>query len=228
MNKKQILIYFICVLLLIVFVIAKQQQVCFGRNKPVASTFSQWQQNGKPVFVKLISPQNVSLFEKLTLRSAGNEIFEGYVPKAIQEKFVIGQDIYIKPSSNSIIGSISEINNDISFDTGMFYIKAIFDKPVDASDWFVVYVHIGTLFDVICVPNTIIDQEDGQDILWVVVDKHACKRAVVIKKRNSYGAVIGQGLEKGDCAVMKGFTQLSDNDKVNILNNTDIKEIYND
>ena len=228
MNKKRIFIYSICVLLFIAFVIAKQQQVRFMRNKPIVSTFSQWQQNGKPVFVKRVLPKDVPLFEKLTLQPVSDGTFEGYVPKATQEKLLIGQDIYVESDSNSIIGSISEISNDISLDTGMFYIRAVFKKPVDVSDWLVVYAHIDTLFNVICVPNTIIDQEDGKYVLWVVDDGYARKRTVAIKRRNGYGAVITEGLETGDYVVTRGFTQLSDNDKVHILDSTDIKEIHND
>ena len=228
MNKKQILIYFICLLLFVALIIAKQQQVRFMRNKSIISTFSQWQKNGKPVFVKRVLPKNVPLFEKLTLRPVGNGTFDGYVPKAIREKLSIGQDVYLESGSSNIIGSISEISNDISLDTGMFYVKAEFTKPVDVSNWLVVYVHIDTLLNVICVSNTIIDQEDNQDILWVVVDGYARKRPVVIKSRNGYGAVIAEGLEIGDYVVTRGFTQLSDNDKVNILDSLDIKEIHND
>lgn len=228
MNKKQISIYFICVLLCIAFVIAKQQQVRFKRNEPIVSTFSQWQQNGKPVVAKRVLPKNVLLFEKLTLRLVDNGIFDGYVPKTTQEKLAIGQDIYVESGSNGIIGFISEISNDISLDTGMFYVKTEFTKPVDVSNWLVVYAHIDTLFNVICVPNTIVDQEDGQYILWVVVDGYARKRTVTIKRRDGYGAVIAEGLEAGDYVITRGFTRLSDNDKVNILDSTDIKEILND
>ena len=228
MNKKRILIYFICVLLFIVFVITKQQQVCFRRNKPIISTSSQWQQNGKPVFVKRVLLKDVPLFEKLTLRPVGNGIFEGYVPKATQEKLAIGQDIYVESGSNSIVGFISEISNDISLDTGMFYVKAVFKKPVDVSNWIVVYVHIDTLFNAICMPNAIIGHEDGQYILWVVVDGYARKRTVVIKRHDGYGAVIAEGLEEGDFVITRGFTQLFNNDKVNILNSRDIKETHND
>ena len=66
----------------------------------------------------------------MTLRPVGNEVFEGYVPKATQEKLAVGQDIYAESGSNNIIGSISEISNDISLDTGMFYVKAVFKKSI--------------------------------------------------------------------------------------------------
>ncbi len=220
MSKKQILIYFICLLLFVALIIVKQKQVRSLRNKPIISTFSEWRQNGKPVFIEHVLPRDVSLFEKLTLRQAGNEVFEGYVPKATQEKLAVGQDIYAESGSNNIIGSISEISNDISLDTGMFYVKAILKKTTDVSNWLVVYVHIDTLLNVICVPNTIIEQEDDRYILWVVADGYAHKRTVVIKRRDGYGAVIAEGLKAEDYVVMRGFTQLSDNDKV--------KEIHND
>ncbi len=220
MSKKQILIYFICLLLFVALIIAKQKQVRSLRNKPIISTFSEWQQNGKPVFVKKVLPEDIPLFEKLTLRSVDNRTFEGYVPKATQEKLAIGQDIYAESVSNNIIGSITEISNSISLDTGMFYVKAVFKKPTDVGNWLVVYVHIDTLPNVICVPNTIINKEDDKYILWVVADGYAHKRTVAIKRRDGYGAVIAEGLEAGDYVVMRGFTQLSDNDKV--------KEIRND
>ena len=228
MSKKRILIYFICLLLFVALIIVKQKQVRSSRNRPIISTFSEWQQNGKPVFVKRVLLKNVSLFEKLTLRPVGNEVFEGYVSKATQEKLAIGQDIYAESDSNNIIGSISEISKNISLDTGMFYVKAVFKKSVDVSNWLVVYVHINTLFNVICVPNTIIVQEDNQHVLWIVTDGYARKRTVAIKRHDGYGAVIAEGLEAGDYVVTRGFTQLSDNDKVNILDNTDFKEIRSD
>jgi len=227
-SKKRILIYFICLLLFVALIIVKQKQVRSSRNRPIISTFSEWQQNGKPVFVKRVLLKNVSLFEKLTLRPVGNEVFEGYVSKATQEKLAIGQDIYAESGSNNIIGSISEISKNISLDTGMFYVKAVFKKTTDVINWLVVYVHIDTLLNVICVPNTIIEQEYDRYILWVVADGYAHKRTVVIKRRDGYGAVIAEGLEAGDYVVMRGFTQLSDNDKVNILDNADFKEIRSD
>jgi len=208
-------------LLFVVFVIIRQRQVRFMRNRPIISTVSRWQENGKPVFVKRISRGDILLFEKLTLRPAGNKVFEGYVPKAIQEKLTIGQNIYAESGSGSIIGSISGVSRDISLDTGMYYVKAAFEKPVDASDWIVVYVHTDTLRNVICVSENIIDRQDEKMYVWKVEGARAIKQEVKTGQHNGYGIVIPEGLNAGDIVVYKGFTQLSENDLVNIVKSTD-------
>lgn len=221
MNKKRILVYFICLLLFVALIIAKQQQVRSMRNKPIISTFSQWRQNGKPVFVKRVFPHDVSLFTKLTLRPAGNEVFEGYVPKAIQEKLAAGQDIYAEPDDSSVIGSISGVSKGISLDTGMFCVQAIFKKSVDSGSWLVVYVNTGTLCDVICVLNDIIDRQNEKTYVWKVEEGRAIKQEIEIGQHNGYGAIVLEGLGAGDLIVYKGFTLLSENDSVNIIKNID-------
>ena len=221
MNKKRILVYFICILLFVVSVIARQKQVRFVRNESIVSTFPQWQQNGKPVFVKKVLQEDIPLFTKLTLRPGDNTVFEGYVPKAIQEKLAAGQDIYAEPEDSSIIGYISGVSRDISLNTGMFYVQAAFKKPVDFNGWQVVYVNTGILDNVICVSDDIIDRQDEKMYVWKVEEGRAIKQEIKIGQYNGYGTVVLEGLHAGDIVVYKGFTMLSENDSVTVVQNID-------
>lgn len=217
MNKKRILIYFICVLLFVVSVIVRQQQVRFMRNKPIVSTFSQWQRHGKPVVVKRIRPHDVSLFTKITLQPIDDKMLEGYVPKAIQTLLKVDQDVHIIYDDNKILGSINKVNEEISFDTGMFRVQVNFKESVVTQECVVAYVHTDILKDVICIPNSIIEREDGKMYVWKVENRHAVKQYIIIGKRDGYGAVVLKGLREGNIVVYKGFTQLCENDLVDVI-----------
>ena len=217
MNKKRILIYFICVLLFVVSVIVRQQQVRFMRNKPIVSTSSQWQRHGKPVAVKRVKPRDVSIFAKITLQPTGGKVFEGYVSKTIQALLEVDQDIHIRHNGNKLFGSISKVAEEISFDTGMFYVQAIFNEAVAIQECVVAYVHADILKGVICIPNDIIEREDGKMYVWKVENRHAVKQYLIIGKRDGYGAVVLKGLREGDIVVYKGFTQLYENDLVDVI-----------
>jgi multidrug efflux pump subunit AcrA (membrane-fusion protein) len=204
--------------LFIISIITKQHQARFIRNKPIVSSVSEWQKNGKPVFIKQILKEDVPLFTKLTLVPKDNNVFEGYAPKSIQEKLAAGQNIYTGPDSSDIIGSVSEVSADISLDTGMYYVKAVFEKPIEASNWLVVYVHIGTLRDIIRISDNIIDRQDEKNYVWKVVEGRAVKQEIKTGQHDGYGIVVLEGLRVGDFVVCEGFTDLSDNELVSIKN----------
>lgn len=221
MSKKRITVIFVLVILSAASIFMKQQDVRLRRNKIIASTFSEWRNNGKPVVVKEILPKDVYLFTKLTLRPLGEKTFEGYVPKIIWKKLAKGQDIYITPESANAVGHITEISRDISLDTGMFRVKAVFEEPVNSGNWQVVCVNTGILPDVICVPDNIIDRENGKAYIWKVEDGRAVRQPLEVGEDNGYGAVILEGLQEGELAVYEGFTRLSEGDLVDIIKDTD-------
>ena len=144
-------------------------------------------------------------------------MFEGYVPKAIQQKIAAGQDVYIKDNGYDIMGSVSGISDEISIDTGMFCAQVTFQEPLDSVKLIVAYVHTDTLRDVFCVPNAIIERQDEKTFIWKVEAGRALKQQIRIGERDGYGAVVLDGLDRGDLVVYKGFTQLLENDLVNII-----------
>jgi uncharacterized protein YlzI (FlbEa/FlbD family) len=171
--------------------------------------------------VKKAITEDIPLLIKLTLRPLDGATFEGYVPSIIQEKLSAGQSIYLEAEDNNAIGSIREVSKEIAFDTGMFHVQAIFEKPSDSNSWQVVYANTGILRNVICVPDNVIDRTNGKTYVWKVKEGHAIKQEIEIGQHNGYGAVVLTGLNEGDMVIYKGFTQLSENDPVNIVKNID-------
>ena len=217
MNKKRVLIYSIGIIVFVVLITIRQAQIRYARNQPIVSTYSQWQQNGKPVVVEGIRPQDTSLFTKITLQPIDDKTFEGYVPRAIQTFLRVDQDVHIIYNGNKILGSVNKVNEEISFDTGMYRVQVNFKEAVVTQEGVVAYVHTDTLEDVICIPNNIIEREDGKMYVWKVENRHAVKQYIIIGKRDGYGAVVLKGLREGDIIVYKGFTQLCENDLIDVI-----------
>ena len=221
MNKKRVLIYSIGIFVFVVLITIRQAQIRYARNQPIVSTYSQWQRNGKAVVVKKVLTEDVPLFTKLTLRPIDNVTSEGYVPKAIQEKLSAGQGIYIDPRGDGAIGSVSEVSREIALDTGMFRVQVVFEKSLDFNGWQVVYANTDILHNVICVSDNVVDRENGKPYVWKIEDGHVIRQEIEIGQHNGYGVVIRKGLNEGDIVVCEGFTQLSENDSVNVVSNID-------
>ncbi|MFA5089000.1 MAG: hypothetical protein WC552_08225 [Candidatus Omnitrophota bacterium] len=219
MNKKRIFLYALPVMAMFFFVIIKQNIVTAKRDKKTVSMFSERQERGKPVTVKTVEKQDVSIFTKITVVPVGGSEYEGYVPKVIREKFSVGQDVFVREDTSQAIGKVILVAEAIDLNTGMFRVAlSIPDADVAMKGRLVVYVQTGILPDAVCVSNDVLDRDGDHDVLWVAENGGARKRMVEIQERNGYGTIIRKGLQDGDLLIVQGFTQLSENEKVDILN----------
>ncbi len=226
MNKKRVLFYALCLVAIVIAVVVKQRRVIAKREKVIVSTFSEWEENGKPVLVKAVEKGDVRSFTKMTVVSVSGMRYEGYVPKTIQEKLAPGQEVFSAGEDTAAAGKVVGVADSLDINTGMFHIQAVFyDSGADLQDKMVVYVNTGIFPDEVCVPNEVLQKEGGIDSVWVAVDGRAQKRIVEVRERNGYGAIIHQGLEDGDLLIVQGFTQLSENDTLNILDDKASGEI---
>ena len=221
MGKKRIFIYFILIVIFIVLVLFRQNQVSLERSQPIINTYAIWKEKGKPVVVKPVMPGNVIMFVKITLETADGTSFEGYVSKERQKMLSEGQGVYADSKDNVPSGKITYVSDEIEFDTGMFEVKAVFTKPFAEKKRDVVYVNTGLLRDVICVSDTIIRKDGDMNFVWKIKEGRAVKQQIVIGCRNGYGVIIEKGLNEGDLIVYDGFMQLSQDDLVNIINSKD-------
>jgi len=226
MSKKRILIYLVSAFFIIFSIIFKQNVVTEKRNKKIVSTYSEWHESGKPVAVKTVVKGNAKLFTKITVVPVSGGEYEGYVPRNIKEKLSSGQDVVIKGDDAGTTGKVVFVADTINVDTGMFQVKLTFPGDFhETSGRPVVYIHTGSYSNVICVPNDVFDKKGDDYLLWVVEDGRAHQRIVQVRERNGYGAIIREGLKEGDWLIVQGFTQISENDKLNILNMTESGEI---
>lgn len=225
MNKKRILIYFSCVVAIIFLIVMKRGVITAKRNVKTKSTFSEWQEKGKPVVVERIIKRNVDLYTKITVVRSSENYYEGHVPETIQKKLHPGQSLYVEGEEKNIEGKIIEVGDEIDMDSGMFRVRLSFENGVDViNNIVIVFVNTGILSDVICLSNSVVNQEGDNYVLWVAEKGRALKKSVIIGQRNGYGLIIAQGLKVGEMVILEGFTQLLDNDKLNILNIAELKE----
>jgi len=228
MNKKRNWVYLFLVCASVLLIIGKQYAVVRGRDKIVVSTISEWKEKGKPVIVYKVEKRDVPIYTTITGKQVAEHLFEGYVSKEVHGQIKVGQEISFQTDGEKLKGVISMVADEISLDTGMYRVQTFFDELLDLNSWIVVSVRIGTLNDVICIPNEIIDKEDEDSFVWKAVDGKSVRQRVLIGQQDGYGVVVIQGLSEGDWIIVSGFSRLSDGDKINILRNISIEEIVND
>jgi multidrug efflux pump subunit AcrA (membrane-fusion protein) len=229
MKKKEFLLRVVigvgCIIVFTLLVFWRQHIVQTQRDQTIVSTISEWKTYGKPIVVENIAHEDMQVYEKITITPLSQTLFEGYVTKDIQEQLRPGQTVSVDTEQGKrVFGVISCVGQALNVDTGMFRVRAVFDHEVASSNHIVVaYVHTGTLKDVISIPNEIIADNDGEFFIWTVRDGHAYKQNILLGERNGYGAVVLQGLRDGDMVVTAGQTQLSDGDKVRIVDNKELE-----
>ncbi|MFA5259682.1 MAG: hypothetical protein WC450_00470 [Candidatus Omnitrophota bacterium] len=219
MSKKMLLFCLASVIVIVFATAMKQVAIKAQRSLKTISTFSEWQEKGKPVVVAKAVKSTVALYTKISVVQHSGNIYEAYIPRSIRVKLQPGQPFYIMEGGEKIQGTVAAVDEGLDINSGMFRVtlslkngnKTIQQQPVIA------YINTGSLSGVICVPNSAVDRQGDQNVLWIAKNDRAYKRHVVIKQRNGYGAIIDQGLQEGDIVILQGITPLRENDKLNIL-----------
>lgn len=193
------------------------------RSRPIVSFVSEWGRDGKPVTVEEIKIADTPVYTKLTVNNSSNKTASGFVTADIKDKLKQGQDVYF--TDNGIpCGTISIIGQELDINTGMFPVGVEFNIPVDTlGSISVVFARTSTLQKVLVVPNEILDISGDNYYLWKIENGKARKIKVKIGSRDSYGAVIAEGIQAGDLIVFSGQSRLKDNDPVNIINREALK-----
>ena len=137
-----------------------------------------------------------------------------------------GQSFYVKEKNKDVAGKIISVADEIDMETGLFRVGLSFTQEIKTfQKAIVVYVNTNMLTDAIRISNDILNKEGDDYVVWVAEAGRARKRIVTVKQRDGYGAIIEKGLKEGDVFIVQGFTQLLENDKLNVLNILASKEI---
>jgi hypothetical protein len=210
-----------CIIAFTILVFWRQQVIQTQRDRIIVSTIAEWEAYGKPVVVQDIAREDMRVYEKISLTPLSKTLFEGYVTKDFHEQLQTGQKVFADTEQGErVVGVINYVGQALNIDTGMFRVRAAFDREVALDSHIVVaYVHIKTLHDIISIPNEVVTELKGEFFVWAVRDGHAYKQTVFIGESNDYGSVVLQGLRDGDMVVIQGQTQLVHGDKVRIVDN---------
>ncbi|MBN1254849.1 MAG: hypothetical protein JXA50_06210 [Deltaproteobacteria bacterium] len=228
MKKRKFLLRVVigvgCIIAFTILVFWRQQVVQTQRDRTIVSTISEWEVHGKPVVVLDIAREDMRVYEKISLTPLSKTLYEGYVTKDFHEQLQAGQRVFADTEQGEkVVGVINYVGQTLNIDTGMFRVRAAFDREVGLNNHIVVaYVHIETLHDIISIPNEVVTEINGEFFVWTVRDGHAYKQNILIGESNDYGAVVLQGLHDGDMVVIQGQTQLVHGDKVRIVDNKEV------
>ncbi len=228
MNKKRTWGYIFFILLSFVLIVWKQHAVLYERDQVVLSSVGEWEKNGKPVVLYEVKKRDVPVNVKMTVSKTFEDIVEGYVSEDLRNKIKKGQEITFDIGNKKLTGAIAEISDEISFDTGMYKIQALFDDLTDLKGWVVAHVCVDYLKNAVCIPNEIVSKEDSKLFVWKIENEKAVKQEVDFKGRDGYGMEITKGLKEGDFVVVAGSSILLDGDKVNVLKKVSAKEMNDD
>lgn len=88
-------------------------------------------------------------------------------------------------------------------------VKVAFREPSDAA---------GAASRMLVVPKSALRSQDGHDVVWLVKNRRAERRAVAVTSVNGDEAVIGAGLAEGDQVVTDSPAGLADGVKVKVAN----------
>ncbi|HQP10838.1 MAG TPA: hypothetical protein PKV41_05585 [Candidatus Omnitrophota bacterium] len=223
MSRKLSLFCLASVVVIILAVVIKQSVIRAQRSIETISTFSEWQEKGKPVIVAQAAKNTVDLYTKISIVRSSANTYEAFIPRSIRMKLEPDQSFYINESGHKIHGKVTDVEEELDINSGMFRVQlSLEDGNKTDNQPVIAYINTGSIPDVICVPSSAVDRQGDQNILWIAENERAHKRSVVIKQRNGYGSIIDQGLQEGETVILQGITQLRENDKVNILSRSDI------
>lgn len=214
--KQRIVCYIVILAVFSLLVFIQQQRVIKERSKEIVSSYSQWQSEGLPVIVKKMQRQDVKEFRRLTLSIINNLNAVSFVSAEKRGKLKVGQEVFFSDKAESKAGIIKDISDKLDRDTGMFPINIKLEMPLEGKDN-LVYVHINTFEAVFALPLDILDIRYGSFYIWKIEQGRAVEQKVELASRDGYGAIIKNGVSKGDMIVFSGQSQLRVNDKVKIM-----------
>lgn len=230
MKNRKNLIYLSIGVVCILSVFIKQMAVTAGRNREISSVIAEWATKGKPVIIKEVVKEDVHIYVKITvtLTRISDGCYQAYVPRITQQRLQPGQLIFLNNTGLDPVGKVIEVSEDINVDTGMFPIKINLDvEAVSGKQKLIVYVDTKVIHDAICLPQDIVTFINGEYFVWKLRGGSAHKVPVVIGRQDGYGMIVEHGLQEGDRVVFQGHSQLSEGDKVNILESA-FQETEND
>jgi hypothetical protein len=219
--SKRGLLYIIFIVLFVLAVFLRQQVVIHNEKREITSVTALWKFEGKPVVVKKIIRDDIKSYTKVTVIKLSDKDYAAYVPKKIQEKIKVGQKIFKDDTGGNSMGVVSAVSQNIDVASGLFVVSMDFNNFND-TEYDVVYINTESFEDVICLPRDVIISENNEDFVWVVEDGKARKKNVTIESHNGYGSIIKEGLNEDDPVIFKGYTNIFDGDKLNII--TDLSE----
>ncbi len=216
MSKKSFLSYALCILLLAVFVLLKQQTITKKKQKEAISFYSSWKTEGRPVLVQKVQKNDLETTWKMTVSSESDNTYVGYVPKSIQKSISTDSSIFIHFQEKRIPATIFHIDSLPDLHSGMCSVKIKTQEKVgENNEKHLAEIATSGMKNVVLLPFDTLHTENGESFVWVIKEGKAHKKLVTLGERNNKG-ILANGIEEDELIVLNGSETLKENDPVKI------------
>ena len=201
-------------LLLAIYLQIKKIERHTGRQ--IASIYSEWTQNGKPVNVLRANKKTFRIYEKTTVKLSKEGTLEGFITRDLFQKIRIGQNFYLEQNSDNPIGSVAEISDATDINNGLYGITLKTTKKVSFANPGIIPVRINTrnIENIIYVPVRSVLKEGGSSYVWVADKGIAKKIQVVTADSDDLNVVLKSGIKQGDFIIVDGLSVINVGDVV--------------
>lgn len=217
LNKK-LIVLILCMMLLIIAIIAKQNAIKNDRNRIIVSSIAEWKELGVPVIVMPIKKKDVEVVSKVTLKPITKFLWQGFVTQEVKQHLKNGQKVMLTQVGQVIEGQIKTVVEELNVETGMYKVEVEFKQELVSEQIFVVgYIVTQVFRDVINIDNEDAQLIDGIYFVWLAQENQARMKKIDIRSMNGYGLVVASGLEVGDLLIVDGQSKLEEGDKLRVI-----------
>ncbi len=219
MSKKglflRIIIYLSIFGILICFIISKQEAILTVRASTVVSPITEWEKTGKPVDVLRVKRTDFFTFAKLTVEKMSDNQYIGYITQDEKESISLGQKVYYNANREMLCGKVVEISSERDMDKGLF--KVIVDlgeSKQHLNSREVVFIHTGSVSNIIQLPNEVLDLDEGKMFVNKVINGTLHRVFVTLGECGRETVIIAKGVNEDDGIIIKGSALTTEGERV--------------
>jgi hypothetical protein len=219
MTRNRVVIYISVFVLFVAAIFIKVQIIKKKSGEKVVSIDSEWKEHGVSVNVYKIAKRDMGSFRKISGILKTKRHVSATATYALRHQLQLGLSVKATlENGEEVAGVVSKISNKVDIDSGLYNVEIDFKKNLNAEIGSIVVsnIKVSSLSKIIKIPLDSIVEESGKKYCWIVKDKKAIKKEVVLGKKNGTFFEVLKGLKLNDLVVTDGKTGLKENALVRI------------
>jgi hypothetical protein len=218
-HSLRFFIYFISLVILMVAIIIKKNDIVHKNRAEIPSIILQWQKYGHPVKVKVMEPQTFTTKQRALARVLTPTQLIAHLPRTRTLFIVPGSVFESGENGNKIKGRVDDIQN-AGEETGILALTLRADAPLNfpAGQMIPISIAARAIPQAFVLPTEAV-LRNGESYVWKVVDNQVVKAAVTTAPGDEQVVLIEKGLSKGDQVIIQGQTLIGVQDRARIIQN---------
>jgi len=218
---KRPLIYFILTVFFLSAVIIRLNFISEKMNI-LRNTFpGEYEIYGQPVNIENVKLGNFTITTKVTASLSNKNKLEAYVTNETHNMLKAGQSFYSKIDNiKNISGKISHIDSKINLDNGLYKVELIIEEGINyaaTSSAIPTLIEIENYTNVKTISSSCVFVDQNGYFVWKIIGDRVNKVPITLLKKSNDRVMITGNLSDNDQIVNKGYLFLSENQKINII-----------